>query len=76
MKKGWNYDITMSRPGLRVRDSQLTKYQPQRKTVFGKSEIAVMTGVITSDCAVPYLDASYYAIILYSLLFVETGFTL
>ena len=76
MKKGWNYDITMSRPGLRVRDSQLTKYQPQRKTVFGKSEIAVMTGVITSDCAVPYLDASYYAIILCSLLFVETGFTL
>ena len=35
MKKGWNYDVTMSRPGLRVRDSQLTKYQAHRKTVFG-----------------------------------------
>ena len=34
---------------------------------------AGMTGVITSDCAVPYLDASYYAIILNSFLFVETG---
>ncbi len=35
--------------------------------------LAGMTGVITSDCAVPYLDASYYAIILNSFLFVETG---
>ena len=40
---------------------------------IGKTEIAVMIGVITSDCAVPYLDAFYYAIILNSYLFVETG---
>ena len=34
---------------------------------------AGMTGVITSDCIVPYLDASCYASILDSFLFVEIG---
>ena len=32
-----------------------------------------MIGVITSDCAVPYLDASVYTIILYSFFFPETA---
>ena len=35
-----------------------------------------MIGVITSDCKVPYLDASVYMIILNSFLLVETGFGL
>ncbi len=35
-----------------------------------------MTGDNTSVCIVPYLDASYYAIILNSFFFFETGFIL
>ena len=31
-------------------------------------------GIITSDCIVPYLDASVYTMILNSLFFFETGF--
>ena len=35
---------------------------------------AGMTGIITSDCIVPYLDASVYTMILNSFFFFETGF--
>ena len=40
---------------------------------IGKIENAETIGVITTDCAVHYLDASFYKIILNSLLSVETG---
>ena len=43
----------------------------QKRYLFEKVTLCGNDGVITSDCAVPYLDASYYAIILNGLLFLE-----